>query len=165
MQVIWLKTEAGYFCEGGMDRQIADLPVMHAQMIGPIRCRPSAALLAFLTGAIACGIVFDTSCEPGARISGHRMAYSMANAIPGVRRKASAISSNKVLAKSDNHVRASRLFENQHRASMVLLISSGAAKITSARSPSIPAGTIAGAPLCGPCSLESVFRRRLRSQK
>ena len=40
-----------------MDRQIADLPVMHAQMIGPIRCRPSAALLGFLTDAIAYGIV------------------------------------------------------------------------------------------------------------
>ena len=44
------------------------------------------------------------------------------------------------------------------------LISSGPAKITSARSPIIPAPTSAGAPFCGPSGLESVLSRRLRSQ-
>src|SRR5687768_9328035 len=43
-------------------------------------------------------------------------------------------------------------------------ISSGAAKITEARSPIIPAPTMAGAPFGGPSSLESVLKRRLRSQ-
>src|SRR5215468_3451161 len=45
------------------------------------------------------------------------------------------------------------------------LISSGDAKITSARSPIIPAPTRAGAPFCGPSSLTSVLKRKLRSQK
>ena len=43
-------------------------------------------------------------------------------------------------------------------------ISSGDEKIMSARSPIIPAPTSAGASLVGPSSLESVLRRRLRSQ-
>src|SRR2546427_12923359 len=42
------------------------------------------------------------------------------------------------------------------------LISSGKAKITSARSPIIPAGTRAGAPFWGPSSLTSVLKRKLR---
>src|SRR5262249_27942380 len=45
------------------------------------------------------------------------------------------------------------------------LISSGDAKITSARSPIMPAGTRAGALFCGPSSLTSVLKRKLRSQK
>jgi hypothetical protein len=45
------------------------------------------------------------------------------------------------------------------------LISSGDAKITAARSPIMPARKIAGAPFAGPSSLESVLKRRLRSQK
>ena len=53
----------------------------------------------------------------------------------------------------------------QHRGSIVPVISAGAAKITAARSPIIPAGIIAGAPFSGPFSLESVMNRRLRSQK
>ena len=53
----------------------------------------------------------------------------------------------------------------QHRSAMNPLISSGLAKITSARSPIIPAGTMAGAPFCGPSSLTSVLKRKLRSQK
>src|SRR5258705_5835149 len=53
----------------------------------------------------------------------------------------------------------------QHRASIILAISSGAAKITDALSPIIPAGMIAGAPFSGPPWLESVLNRRLRSQK
>src|SRR6516165_3717363 len=53
---------------------------------------------------------------------------------------------------------------HQHRVSIVLLISSGAAKITSARSPIIPAATSAGTPFCGPSFPASVFKRRLRSQ-
>src|SRR5712664_1750323 len=53
----------------------------------------------------------------------------------------------------------------QHRASIILAISSGAAKITAARSPIMPAGMIAGAPFSGPSLLESVLKRRLRSQK
>jgi hypothetical protein len=52
----------------------------------------------------------------------------------------------------------------QHRPSIILPISSGAAKITAARSPIIPAGMIAGTPPCGPWSPESVMKRRLRSQ-
>jgi len=43
-------------------------------------------------------------------------------------------------------------------------ISSGEEKIAAARSPSIPAGMIAGAPLSGPSLLESVIERKLRSQ-
>jgi hypothetical protein len=43
------------------------------------------------------------------------------------------------------------------------LISSGDAKITSARSPIMPAGTRAGASLRGPSSLTLVLKRRLRS--
>lgn len=39
------------------------------------------------------------------------------------------------------------------------MISSGAAKITAALSPIIPAGMIAGAPFSGPFSLESVMKR------
>src|SRR5258708_17482952 len=54
---------------------------------------------------------------------------------------------------------------HQHRASIILLISSGVAKITAARSPNMPAGMIAGAPLTGPSLPESVMKRRLRSQK
>ena len=53
----------------------------------------------------------------------------------------------------------------QHRASIILVISSGAAKITEARSPSMPAGMIAGTPLAGPSLLASVMKRKLRSQK
>jgi hypothetical protein len=53
----------------------------------------------------------------------------------------------------------------QHRASIIMVISAGAAKITAARSPIIPAGMIAGAPLSGPSLLESVMNRKLRSQK
>jgi hypothetical protein len=53
----------------------------------------------------------------------------------------------------------------QHRCEMKPLISSGDAKITSARSPIIPAPTSAGAPSCGPSSLKSVLNRKLRSQK
>jgi hypothetical protein len=53
----------------------------------------------------------------------------------------------------------------QHRSAINPLISLGAAKITSARSPIIPAGTRAGAPFCGPSSLTSVLNRRFRSQK
>src|SRR2546425_12509909 len=45
------------------------------------------------------------------------------------------------------------------------LISSEFAKITSARSPIIPAPTSAGAPFCGPSSLTSVLNRKFRSQK
>src|SRR5207248_3056174 len=48
--------------------------------------------------------------------------------------------------------------------SIIFVISSGAAKITSARSPIIPAGVIAGVPFSGPSLPESVLRRRLRSQ-
>jgi hypothetical protein len=55
--------------------------------------------------------------------------------------------------------------EAQHRASIILAISSGAAKITAARSPIMPAGMIAGTSFCGPSLLESVIKRRLRSQK
>ena len=44
------------------------------------------------------------------------------------------------------------------------LISPGSAKMTSARSPIIPARTKAGAFFCGPSSLASVFSRRFRSQ-
>ena len=40
-------------------------------------------------------------------------------------------------------------FGDQHRGSIILLISSGAAKITEALSPIIPAGVIAGAPFSG----------------
>ncbi len=54
---------------------------------------------------------------------------------------------------------------DQHRGSIILVISSGAAKITEALSPIIPAGMIAGAPFSGPSWLESVLKRRLRSQK
>src|SRR6516225_8533798 len=53
----------------------------------------------------------------------------------------------------------------QHRCEMKPLISSGEAKITSARSPIIPAPTRAGEPFCGPSSLTSVLKRKLRSQK
>src|SRR5258708_38190537 len=53
---------------------------------------------------------------------------------------------------------------HQHRASIILLISSGVAKITAARSPNMPAGMIAGAPLSGPSLPESGMKRRLRSQ-
>ena len=53
----------------------------------------------------------------------------------------------------------------QHRCEMKPLISSGEAKITSARSPIIPAPTRAGAPVWGPSSLTSVLKRKLRSQK
>src|SRR6516164_6666898 len=53
----------------------------------------------------------------------------------------------------------------QHRCEIKPLISSGPAKITSARSPIIPAPTRAGAPFCGPSSLTSVLKRKLRSQK
>ena len=53
----------------------------------------------------------------------------------------------------------------QHRASIILAISSGAAKITAARSPIMPAGMIAGTSLSGPSLLESVMKRRFRSQK
>jgi len=38
---------------------------------------------------------------------------------------------------------------DQHRGSIILVISSGAAKITDALSPIIPAGMIAGAPFSG----------------
>jgi hypothetical protein len=44
----------------------------------------------------------------------------------------------------------------QHRASIILAISSGAAKITAARSPIMPAGMIAGTSFSGPSLLESV---------
>ena len=44
------------------------------------------------------------------------------------------------------------------------VISLGSAKITSARSPDIPAPTRAGVFLSGPSALASVFKRRLRSQ-
>jgi hypothetical protein len=44
-----------------------------------------------------------------------------------------------------------------------LVISSGAAKITAARSVSMPAGMIAGAPFAGPSWLEPVMKRRSRS--
>jgi len=40
------------------------------------------------------------------------------------------------------------------------LISSGDAKITSARSPIMPAGTMAGAPFCGPSALRTGEARR-----
>jgi hypothetical protein len=53
----------------------------------------------------------------------------------------------------------------QHRSMINLPISPGSAKITSARSPSIPAPTSAGAPFWGPSSPESVLKRRFRSQK
>jgi hypothetical protein len=53
----------------------------------------------------------------------------------------------------------------QHPCEMKPLISSGDAKMTSARSPIIPAGTMAGAPFCGPSSLTSVLKRKVRSQK
>src|SRR3981081_3646636 len=52
----------------------------------------------------------------------------------------------------------------QHCGSIILVISSGAAKITAARSPRLPAGMLAGAPFAGPSWLESVMKRRLRSQ-
>jgi hypothetical protein len=44
------------------------------------------------------------------------------------------------------------------------LISSGAEKITDARSPTIPVPMMAGAPWTGPMPLVSVLKRRLRSQ-
>src|SRR6266850_3305940 len=53
----------------------------------------------------------------------------------------------------------------QHRASIILAISSGAAKITAARSPIMPAGMIAGAPFSGPSLLESVTKRRFALPK
>src|SRR5882724_11841211 len=53
----------------------------------------------------------------------------------------------------------------QHSCEINALISSGAAKITEARSPIMPAPTIAGAPFSGPSLLESVLKRRFRSQK
>src|SRR5215510_6186364 len=53
----------------------------------------------------------------------------------------------------------------QHAFAMKPLISSGPAKITSARSSIIPAPTSAGAPFCGPSSLTSVLKRKFRSQK
>src|SRR5216684_367022 len=45
-----------------------------------------------------------------------------------------------------------------------VLISPGEANITDARSPRIPAPTIAGLPVAGPSALESVLNRRLNSQ-
>jgi uncharacterized cupredoxin-like copper-binding protein len=53
---------------------------------------------------------------------------------------------------------------DQHLLTMKPLISLGSAKMTSARSPIIPAPTKAGAFLSGPSALASVFKRRLRSQ-
>src|SRR5256885_15271860 len=47
---------------------------------------------------------------------------------------------------------------------MTLSISPGWEKITAARSPSMPAGMIVGAPGFGPRAPESVSKRRLRSQ-
>src|SRR5215472_4844699 len=55
-------------------------------------------------------------------------------------------------------------FESQHLFDMNVLISLGSAKITSARSPIIPALTSPGAFFSGPSPLASVFKRRLRSQ-
>jgi len=52
----------------------------------------------------------------------------------------------------------------QHFAAMSGLISLGSEKMTSARSPIIPASTRAGALFSGPSLLASVFRRRFRSQ-
>src|SRR4029077_10297646 len=54
---------------------------------------------------------------------------------------------------------------SQHWRVMNRLISSGDEKTMDARSPIIPAFTIAGASLSGPSPLESVLKRRLRSQK
>src|SRR5712692_7496966 len=51
-----------------------------------------------------------------------------------------------------------------HDRSMKLLISSGEAKTTDARSPCMPAPTITGLPGRGPPLLESVLKRRLNSQ-
>jgi len=53
----------------------------------------------------------------------------------------------------------------QHRGSIILVISSGAAKITATRSPSLPAGMMAGAPFAGPSWLESVMKRRLQHRR
>jgi hypothetical protein len=53
----------------------------------------------------------------------------------------------------------------QHSCLMKPLISSGLAKMISARSPIIPAGRSAGVPLGGPMLLESVLKRRFGSQK
>src|SRR5260370_18826977 len=60
--------------------------------------------------------------------------------------------------------RAMGLPTAQHLLSMNFPISSGEEKIAAARSPSIPAGMIAGAPLSGPPLLESVIKRKLCSQ-
>ena len=54
--------------------------------------------------------------------------------------------------------------DHSHFETMRGLISPGSAKITSARSPIIPAPTKAGAFLSGPSPLVSVLIRRLRSQ-
>src|SRR6266849_4469098 len=51
-----------------------------------------------------------------------------------------------------------------HDCLMKLLISSGDAKTTEARSPCMPAPTITGLPGAGPSLLESVLKRRLNSQ-
>jgi hypothetical protein len=53
---------------------------------------------------------------------------------------------------------------SQHLLAMNGLISLGSAKITSARSPIIPAPTMTGAFFSGPRPLASVIKRRLRSQ-
>src|SRR5207237_1975801 len=53
---------------------------------------------------------------------------------------------------------------HSHFAAINGLISLGSAKITSARSPIIPAATKAGALFSGPSLLASVFNRRFRSQ-
>jgi hypothetical protein len=54
--------------------------------------------------------------------------------------------------------------ELQHLFAVSALILLGSAKITSPRSPIIPALTNAGAFFSGPSLLASVFKRRLRSQ-
>ena len=64
-----------------------------------------------------------------------------------------------------HHHDGAEIVPAQHRRSINFTISSGAEKITAARSPIIPVGTIAGASFSGPSSLVSVLKRRLRSQK
>ena len=109
-------------------------------------------------------------------ISGHRISHPIANAMLRARTIASIspIRSSRnsfvpcvyELARLRNFARIPSSFRwnPQHLLTINPLMSFGSAKITSARSPIIPAATKAGAFFSGPSLLVSVFKRRLRFQ-